>query len=124
MELHNWSSKTILMESVQSENGSALCQLPVDNLYPIIESRDAVTREIEVSPPPDGQWSDNAVILFVVPPGKPESSPVAAKTIAGEGDSDAVSPRTPSATQVSDDGVGDCVRTAETGTQARYRLGK
>jgi hypothetical protein len=64
------------------------------------------------------------VTVVVVPPGKPESSPVAAKTIAVEDDSDAVSPRTPSATQVAYDGVGDCVRPAETGTQARYRLGK
>jgi hypothetical protein len=39
---------------------------------PKVESRDAVTREIEVSPPADGQWSDNAVIEYLVPLDKPE----------------------------------------------------
>jgi hypothetical protein len=60
---------------------------------PIIESRDAVTRAIEVSPPPDGQGSDNAVIVRLVPPGKAKLAQVTAKTIALEDDSDAVSPR-------------------------------
>ena len=36
----------------------------------IVESRVAVTREIESSSPPDGQWSDNAVIEYFVPLGK------------------------------------------------------
>jgi acetyl-CoA carboxylase / biotin carboxylase 1 len=39
---------------------------------PIVESRDAVTREIEGFPSPDGQWSDNAVIEYLVRLGKPE----------------------------------------------------
>jgi acetyl-CoA carboxylase / biotin carboxylase 1 len=39
---------------------------------PIVESRDAVTRKIEGFPPPDGQWSDNAVIEYFVRLGKPE----------------------------------------------------
>jgi hypothetical protein len=90
---------------------------------PIIESQDAVTREIEDSPPPDWRWSDNAVIVFLIPPGKPELAPVAAKTIAVD-DSDPVPPRMPSATQLGNNGVGNCGRPAEgSGTQARCRLG-
>jgi acetyl-CoA carboxylase carboxyltransferase component len=38
----------------------------------IVESRDAVTRKIEGFPPPDGQWSDNAVIEYLFQLGKPE----------------------------------------------------
>jgi hypothetical protein len=91
---------------------------------PIVESRDAVSGEIEVSPPPDRQCSYNAVIVALVLPDKPKLAPVAAKTFAVEDESDAVSPGTPSATQLAYDSVGNCVRPAEAATQARCRLGK
>jgi hypothetical protein len=79
--------------------------VPRGHILPIVESRDAVTRDIEVSPPPDGQWSDNAVIEYLVPLGKPEFHRSRQKTMAVEDDSDAVSPRFPSATQLPYDGI-------------------
>jgi hypothetical protein len=83
-EVHGISTVLDWLSFVPAARGQSL---------PIIESRDAVTREIDVSPPPDGQWSDSAVIVLLVPPGKAKLSPVAAKTIAVEDDSAAVSPR-------------------------------
>jgi Carboxyl transferase domain len=71
----------------------------------VVESRDAVTREMEGFPPPDRQWSDNAVIEYLVPLGKPEFHRSRQKTIAVEDDSDALSPRTRSATQLAFDGI-------------------
>jgi acetyl-CoA carboxylase / biotin carboxylase 1 len=38
----------------------------------VVESRESVTREVEGFRPPDGQWSDNAVIEYLVRLGKPE----------------------------------------------------
>jgi hypothetical protein len=53
----------------------------------LIESRDAVTREIEFLLHQTGSRATMRVIVCLIPLGMPELSPVAAKTITGEDDS-------------------------------------
>ena len=79
----------------------------------IVESRYAVTREIEAFPPPDGQWSDNAVIEYFLPLGKLEfcrsrQRPSQKKRVV----------------MLSRHTYGNCVRLVEACRQARHRLRK
>jgi Carboxyl transferase domain len=91
---------------------------------PIVESREVVTLKIEGFPPPDGQWSDNAVIEYLIRLGKPEF--YLSRQRLSQQKSIVMLPRhaRPQPRSSPPTACGNCVQLFQAGTQARYQLGK